>query len=453
MELRHEGLLVSECTLPGETHDDDVYAAHPNGIRASRDRWLITYSTRGMDGWDSDRSAVYQLRRNAPDGPVIKEGMLDAGIYDWDPLGDGNLCFKQHGHPAAFGVPKGALMHGETAPHANLFVIKWRVVGLAIDPQSGRIFGDDVLDQTTQDVEWMQIQLNEAEDDVEVVAPPASMRQKGYESESGSRTEARDATWMNATFVQAVPFNDDCTEWADCNHFSPHGVAAFRYRYNPQRHLYEWVQTGPYLFESSEGRCMFEASLARWRDEWIIGARIFDQGCSQGMAWLRTDDPFAPGGTPVITDTPACNAPRCAYTCADGVLRLFTGDPTASPYGDNADPLYCWDIDPDQDFAATNRQVILDLREAGIVAGRPKLDMCKLLTPLGNSQTIIYRVAPRFPIPAGTAGDPAHAWRELDQRKDFNSGFTPEEKNSFGIYHSKLVYSRKVPSPWRFAPY
>lgn len=452
MELRHEGLLVSECTLPGETHDDDVYAAHPNGIQVSRDRWLILYATRGMDGWDSDRSVVYQLRRDAPDGPIIKEAMLGAGIGDWDPLADGNLCFKQHGHPAAFGVPKGALIHGQPAPHGNLFVIKWRIVGMAIDPQTGRIIYDEELDRTTQDVEWMQIRLNESEDDIEVVAPPASMRKKGYESGPEHCPQTKDVVRMNATFVQAVPFNVDCTEWADCNHFNPYGVAAFKYRYNPQRDLYEWVETGPYLFESSAGRYIFEASLARWRDEWIIGARIYDHGCPQGMVWLRTDDPFAPGRTPVITDIPASSAPRTAYTCADGVLRVFTGDPTASPYADNADPLYCWDIDPDRDFAATNRQVIFDLREAGILTGRPKLDMCKLLTPQGNTQTIIYRVAPRFPIPVGAVVDPKQPWLALDRKKDFQAGFTQEQKSRFGIYHSKLAYPREVASPWGFSP-
>ena len=293
MELRHEGLLVSECTLPGETHDDDVYAAHPNGIQVSRDRWLILYATRGMDGWDSDRSVVYQLRRDAPDGPIIKEAMLGAGIGDWDPLADGNLCFKQHGHPAAFGVPKGALIHGQPAPHGNLFVIKWRIVGMAIDPQTGRIIYDEELDRTTQDVEWMQIRLNESEDDIEVVAPPASMRKKGYESGPEQCPQTKDVVRMNATFVQAVPFNVDCTEWADCNHCNPYGVAAFKYRYNPQRDLYEWVETGPYLFESSAGRYIFEAS---WRGGVMNG--------SSEPGSMTTDAPRAWSGYEPMTHSP-----------------------------------------------------------------------------------------------------------------------------------------------------
>ena len=110
MKLHHEGLLVSECTLPGETHNDDVYAAHPSGIQASRDRWLILYATRGMDGWDSDRSTVYQLRRNAPDGPLIKEGMLGAGIYEGIDAGRGrvaNSCHSVHPDLGCFRLRQG----------------------------------------------------------------------------------------------------------------------------------------------------------------------------------------------------------------------------------------------------------------------------------------------------------------------------------------------------------
>ena len=429
MQFQHHGLFISECTLPGESHGDGVFAAHPNGIQVSRDRWLILYATRGMDGRDSDRSAVYQLRRDAPDGPLIKEGMLDAGIYDWDPLGNGNLCFKQHGHPTAFGVPKGALINGNPAPHANLFVIKWRVVGMAIDPKTGHIHGDPILDDTTQGAEWMQVRLNEAEDDIEVVAPAAPMRQKGYESGPHHCLQAKNTVWMNLTFVQAVPFNADCTQWADCNHFNPFGAAPFKYAYNPARSRYEWIETGPYLFESAEGRCVFEASLARWRDQWIVAGRVWDRGCAKGVAWLRTSDPFSPGGTRVMATTPAADASRTVYTCADGVLRLFTGDPSVSPYTDNADPLYCWDIDPSNNFTASNRRVIFDAQEAGLGSrGRPKVDMCKLLPPHRNTQMLVYRVAPRSPCPE----------------------FTPQEKMRFGIYCSKMVDPREIISPWQF---
>src|SRR5439155_8721327 len=105
-----------------------VVPAHPNGIQLSRDRWLLVYATRGFRGVDDDRSIVYQVRHGSPDGRLVKEGFLAWSIDDWDPLGEGKSYVKQHGHPVAFGVPKGALIRGKAAAHANLFVAAWRVV-------------------------------------------------------------------------------------------------------------------------------------------------------------------------------------------------------------------------------------------------------------------------------------------------------------------------------------
>ena len=52
---------------------------------------------------------------------------------------------------------------------------------------------------------------------------------------------------MNQSFVQAVPLDAACTEWADVNHFDQRRVAALRYRYDPARHRYDWVETGPFV--------------------------------------------------------------------------------------------------------------------------------------------------------------------------------------------------------------
>src|SRR5205809_4515291 len=122
------GMLVKECALPGETRADDVVPAHPNGLQVARDRWLLVYATRGFRGVDDDRSVVYQLRRGGPDGAVVKEGFLARTRIDWDPFGEGKSLVKQHGHPVAFGVPKGARIDGKPAPHGNVFIAKWRVV-------------------------------------------------------------------------------------------------------------------------------------------------------------------------------------------------------------------------------------------------------------------------------------------------------------------------------------
>src|SRR4051812_41485191 len=61
------GLLVRECTLPGETRRDDVVPRHANALQLSATRWLVLYSTHGYRGVDDERSIVYQVRSDAPD--------------------------------------------------------------------------------------------------------------------------------------------------------------------------------------------------------------------------------------------------------------------------------------------------------------------------------------------------------------------------------------------------
>jgi hypothetical protein len=102
------GKLIHECTLAGERRTDDVFPAHPNGLQASARTWLLLYATRGWRAVDDDRSIVYQIRRGAADGALIKEGVLAQSIDDWDPLGDGTPVARQHGHPVLFGVPRGS---------------------------------------------------------------------------------------------------------------------------------------------------------------------------------------------------------------------------------------------------------------------------------------------------------------------------------------------------------
>lgn len=204
--FEHRGLLIGDSTLPGETRADDVFAAHPNGIQVSRNRWLLLYATRGFRGTDDDRSIVYQLRRDAPDGPVVTEGMLARSINNWDPFGEGQQYVKQHGHPVGFGVPRGAWIDGEPASHANLFVVKWRVLGLVLDQKTGEIHFDSQLAQRTQGVEWTQLRLNQNEDDMEIVRAPAPMRQRGYEF-GEAFCSAEQPGWMNQTYTQAIPFN------------------------------------------------------------------------------------------------------------------------------------------------------------------------------------------------------------------------------------------------------
>lgn len=100
--------------MPGESKDDWL---HPYCAQPSRDRFLRIYQTRGFSVIDSEHSIIYQLRREQPYGPVMKEGFVSRYREDWDAYGDGREFIKNHGHPKVIGVPKGGkgsvrLCHG-----------------------------------------------------------------------------------------------------------------------------------------------------------------------------------------------------------------------------------------------------------------------------------------------------------------------------------------------------
>ena len=63
--IEHRGILIYECSLPGETRADDVFPAHCNALQLSQNRWLLVYVTRGFDGIDDDRSNAYQIHEGA----------------------------------------------------------------------------------------------------------------------------------------------------------------------------------------------------------------------------------------------------------------------------------------------------------------------------------------------------------------------------------------------------
>ena len=131
-----------------------------NGIQVSRDRWLIVYATRRFRGNDDDASIVFQVRKDAPDGDLIKEGMLVPSHDEWDPLGDGSRHVKQHGHPVAFGVPRGARIAGKPAPSANVFVLKWRQVARVLDHERNYLENEIAhpeLRARTHTVEWAPV--------------------------------------------------------------------------------------------------------------------------------------------------------------------------------------------------------------------------------------------------------------------------------------------------------
>ncbi len=429
--LEHGGMFIRECSLPGETRKDDVFPRRATCVQLARARWLVVYGTRGYRGVDDERSVIYQVRRDAPDGPVLKEGFLARARAGWRPEGvpppaPGKDYFKQHGHAVAFGVPKGALVDGKLAPHANLFVAQWRVLGRVLVVKEDRLektYSDRVLFARTQDVEWAQFRLNDREDDIEIVQPVRPLRPAAGKLP---------AAWMNQSFCPPVPFNARADEWVVCNHFDRARLAVLKFRYDPASKRYAWVETGPFLAEPK--RPLSEASLVRLPEGWLISARS-----NGAIAWFRARDLFAPAPRAVFSKEPLISAPHTTFRCADGVVRLFGGDVRSSPHRYDRDPLYVWDVLLDGGVTVTNRRVVffsegrkLDMRRAV----RPRIDFAELFPPHGRTQVLTYSVTPRAynhpyegtKIPAATARD----------------------KAASGLYFSRLRYDREAALAWRF---
>ncbi len=438
--LEHLGEFIRECTLPGETRRDDVVPRHANCIQVARARWLVIYSTHGYRGVDDERSIIYQLRRDAPDGAVIKEGFLARSAANWLPAGvppppAGKAYFKQHGHMVAFGVPKGAVIGGQPARSANLFVAQWRVLGRVLDVQRDfldKTYADMALFRATQGVEQIQFRLNDRDDDLEILQPATRLRQKGFAT--GAAFCSADAEWMNQTFCPAVPVNAERTEWAECNHFDRGRIAALKHQFNPASGRYEWTALGPFLGEARKP--LSEASLVRLADGWLVAAR----GSGQ-ITWARATDPFTAWSDLTLTKEPAVSAPLTAFRCGDGIVRLFTGDKVASPQRYDRDPLYCWDVQPDRDFAVSQRREIYSStasRPPFRLTARPKIDFCELFPHHGRTQLIVHGVSTRaFNHPYdGQPGIPI---------------LNAAEKSTSGLYVARLTYRTAPPPLWNFA--
>jgi hypothetical protein len=420
--------FISDCPLPGETRADDVVPAHPNGLQVARDRWLLLYGTRGFRGVDDDRSSVYQLRKDAPDGPILKEGFLNRTRDDWDPYADGKKFSRQHGHAVGFGVPKGAKIGGKPAPHANVFVAKWYVNARMLDREKNLLEHTSVpieMGGPKHFIEWAQFRLNEREDDIEILQAPARLRQKGFDS--GERfTSAEPVHSMNQSYTPAVPFNRDATEWADVVAFDGGRVAPTRLAWNASSGLYEWIQTGPIV---SGG--VFEGSLAPHGAKWALSARLEKGG---GVAWTLSEDPFRDVPAFTIAKDPATNSPLTPWGCPDGVLRLVTGDKG------RRDPLFLWDIDPADGFRASNGRVLFDSVKAGLKirpASQPKIDMGKLLPPSGRTQLALFRVSVR-------------SFNHPYPNRSTIPVIDADEKAACGIYAARITYAEAAPSRWEF---
>jgi len=426
------GEFIHEINLPGERRSDDVVPGQTACLRVSQDRWLVLCNTRGFRGVDDERSVVYQLRSGGPDGTLLKEGFLSRAIEDWDPLGRGEKRIRQHGHVVGYGVPKGAFIDGREALNANLFVVHWRVVGIPYDAARKQIARTTKEDrEESAGVEWVQFRLNDQESDIEILQAPTRLRQVGFAS--GAKFCDLDIASMNQSFVPPIPANAACTEWFCCNHFDGDRIAILKLSFDPESRRYRWTANGP--LAGGKDAPIFEGNIVRAGDEWIISAR----SRIRGTAWTRTTDPMTSLPTPKVGKEPPSNSPIETYRCADGVLRLFTGDPEASPYKRGRDPLYVWDVNP-RDFACTQRRVIFDTVEAKMPfrkEAQAKVDFATLFPAQGSTQIVSYRVNVR----SNNFGYPGRT--DIPQ-------ITAEEKAKCGAYFTKLHYPDVRLEPWTF---
>lgn len=434
--LHHCGLFLHHCACPAEQAQDEVFAAHPNGIQLDPDRFLLLCATRGHAGTDDDRSIVAQVRGGGYDGPVRSQRVVAAACDRWDPLGDGTQLVRQHGHPVAFGVPRGAVDAAGPLAGANCFAIKWRVSAHLRDPATGLLRalppGRPELEPYRQFVEWMQVRLPaDGGDELEIVQPPMRLRQRGYDD--GPRFCDHAVAAMNQGFVQAVPLTPDGSTWVDVNHFEGGRIAALRYDFDNRAGRYVWTRTGPLLGDAVGG--LSEAGLAPWRSDWIISARRLH---GDSVAWMRLHDLLSEVPAVVCPADRRNNAPLTTYRCADGRLRTLGGDPHVSPHHNGRDPLYMWEVDPDHGFASGDRRVVFDCiaADAGIPQAQvPRVDMAKLLPHAGGRrQLLVHRVRSKATL------DPRTTGRRI----------SPREQEACGVYLAELIYDEPHPCAWSF---
>jgi hypothetical protein len=455
--FEHKGVLIHECGQEGERRSDCTVPAHPNGIQVSADRWLIVYATRRFRGNDDDCSIVYQLRADRPDGKLVKEGLFAQTTDDWKPEGwrSGKRYKKEHRSPAAFGVPKGAWINGKEAPHSNVFAIRWGTVARDYDPKLNYVEGtnpDREMVMSTQAVMWTQVRLSESGDELIQIRPIERLRQIGYE-DGPAFCSAENVRYTMSCRVQAVPYNEDCTEWIESGHFDGGRLAARKFRFNVSKGCYEWIETGPFIFVRQNVACG-GGQIVRINGGWCVG-RINTSidghvWHGRGLGWLRLGDPFEPYGRAnqphdlICPPVPAARGPANFFFCADGVLRCFSGDGTLSPYGNERDPLYCWDVDPDDGFRASNRRVVFDTVDAGLPIrpeAMPKVDMCKLLMPQGATQYVVHRVTMTTML-----REHVHTRPEFWIFPPMNKA----ELASCAIYYATIEYDDVVSPPWSF---
>lgn len=439
-KIAYKGPFITDIDIDGERKGDGIIPAHPGCCQLSKDRFLVLVATLDPAGWDSNHSIIYQIRSRAPDGSIVKEGILASVTDGWDPLGNGLSLHRPLGMGVPFGVPKGAICNGKAASNANVFAIKWyrrgflrvgdELLSLTEAEQRGHLPGGAELHGRTMRVDWAQVRLNDTDDDLEILQPPQTLRQKGFDTDDPF-CDLGPGRQMNHSMVPPVPMDDDCREWVEYATIQgQEGGSAFgasapiRYAFNDETGLYEWAQTGR-QFLDPDLPFLCESSIVRLDDDWLIAFRTQSPGVTY---WFRCDDPFGKLGDP--RTTPCFPGPRHVYRYPDGVVRILANALQCNRWRQR---LCIWDVDTDR-IELSNERVILDSVDEGLPFSNPGLDMSKLCSNQGRRQLIIFRTITLKQTARGSADPP----------------FTPAEHAAAGVYHAEINYAEDVPDRWDF---
>lgn len=427
----YKGLLISDCTIPGEQKKDNIQPSNAISWQLSKNRWAWIYATTSFQGADSIRAVVIQLRKDTPDGQVLSEKLVAPFTDQWDPFKDGSKYFKQQGQCKIFGTPKGAVdKDGKLLPSNNVFIASWYHLARVLDHKTGRLGAPDTPEYnklwlSTLRVAGVQFKLNDTESDIELLTPVTIFCQKGYENKDVFCELGNVVKTTNHWYVPFQPYNDACTQWLDYWQFSPdgQGVAPVLFEFNPTTKLYEWVKTGPQT-KLKKG-FIFECSVCKIPDGWFIGARGGGAGAHGG--WFKIKDPFAAPGEPYLAPNfgpPMAN--QSTYYCGDGKLRVFGGDAKLSPFKWVRNPQYCWDIDPNN-FALSNCKTLVSSDDVGMENAKMAKYRAFLSPVFQNRQIITVTIS-----------------------NEITGKMSQDQLDKCGVHYWYVTYDKDIKDAWTF---
>jgi len=428
-EFKYKGLLIGDSSIPGEGKVHGVIPSHcASALKLSKNRWIIFFASLDMRGHDAARSILYQLRIDAPDGRIIREGIVAKNQNDWDPFSRGDHFWKCNDNPVAFGCSKDAVYAGKVLLSANHFVVKWCTYAhieknnMLINSASFDWPGKKYVFNRTLRIEWAQFKLNDDENDIELIQPPQLMIRKNHNNNDFSGLGLGFS--MNHSLVPPLPLDASMQDWIEYDTFTlenegigGHGrVAPVKYSFNRAMGLYEWTDTGALL--SVPDSVIGESSLCRINDDFIASFRVFNKNQS---IWLKTSDPFSK--SMLLKKMTGHNTPRHIFLCEDNKIRLFCNNADLSPYQQRRNPLYACEISPDN-FSHTRYAIVFDAVKENLPFKFPFIDLPKLFPAYDGKQILAFRAITR----AQTVG----------YKSDYPS--TPEEILKSGIHYVDILY-------------